>query len=476
MAYGSLLQERRKALHARIVIAIERLIGDRLVEHIERLAHHAARGECWDKALSYSRQAGYKAVARSANREAVTFFEQALSALEHLPKIRDTLEQAVDLRFDLRQPLLPLREFEQILDHLRKAESIAETLNDQRRLARTLSWLAYSYCVTLGDNERAIETGERALAIGRELEDLPLRVLATFYLAYSRWYRGEYRKAIDGLRWTIANLQGDLICERFGMTGYPSVLARGLLAWCLSEVGDFAEGKTCAEEAINIAEALDQPFSQAALRTWLGQFYLAHGDLRTVISLAEQCRALIERWGLPSQGAFADSLLGIAYVLDGRPEAAMPFLEEGAARLAFEKGQIETRAAILLCEAFLLTGRFEQAVGFADGALEASRRRKERGHEAKVLRLLANVAARRDPPDVDEAEARYRESLALAEELEMRPLQAHCHLGLGKLHRRAGRAHEACIELSAAVEMLRSMGMAFWLPEAEAELVEAKRL
>jgi class 3 adenylate cyclase/tetratricopeptide (TPR) repeat protein len=475
VAYGSLLQERRKALHARIVAAIEGLYADRLAEHIERLTHHAQRGEHWEKALSYSRQAGHKGVARSANREAVVFFEQALSALEHLPETRDTLEQAIDLRLDLRQPLLPLREWEQILGHLRKAESIAETLNDQRRLARTLSWLAYSYCITLGDNERAIETGERALAIGRALEDTPLQVLATFYLAYSRWYRGEYRQAIGGLRWILVNLQGELIHERFGMTGYPSVLARGLLAWCLSDVGEFAEGKTCAEEAIRIAEALNQPFSQAALRTWLGQVYLGQGDLRTVISLAEQCRALVERWGLPSQGAFAAALLGVAYVMDGRPETGLPFLEEGAAQLASETGQTGTREAILLCEGFLLACRFEQAVGFANRALDTSTRRKERGHEARVLRLLGSIAARRDPPDADEAESRYRESLAMSKELEMLPLQAHCHLGLGKLYRRTGRAREARIELSAAVEMFRTMQMTFWMPEAESELIEAER-
>ena len=475
VSYGSLLQERRKALHARIAAAIETLYADRLAEHVERLAHHAQRGERWDKALSYSRQAGHKGVARSANREAVTFFEQALSALEHLPETRGTLEQAVDLRLDLRQPLLPLGELEQILGHLRRAESIAETLNDQRRLARTLCWLAYSYSFTLGDNERAIETGERALAIGRALEDVPLRALATFYLAFPRWQRGDYRQAIDGLRWIVVNLKGELIHERFGMTGYPSVLARGLLAWCLSDVGEFVEGRTCAEEAIGIAEALDQPFSQAVLRTWLGQFYLGQGDFRTAISLVEQSRTLVERWGLPRVGANTASLLGVAYVLDGRAADGLSFLEEGAAQLASETGASETRAAVLLCEGFLLAGRFEQAVELASRALNGSRRRKQRGYEAQALRLLGNIAAHRDLPDAGEAEARYRESLALAEELEMRPLQAHCHLGLGKLHRRAGRAHEACTELSAAVEMLRTMGMTFWLPEAETELAEAER-
>ena len=109
VAYGSLLQERRRALHARIVEAIERLYADRLTEQAERLAHHALRGEVWDKAVAYCRQAGTKALARSAFREVVACFEQALAALRHLPESRATQEQAIDLRFDLRTALLGTR-------------------------------------------------------------------------------------------------------------------------------------------------------------------------------------------------------------------------------------------------------------------------------------------------------------------------------------------------------------------------------
>ena len=94
-------------LHAHIVEALERLAPDRLAEQVERLAHHALRGEVWDKALVYCRQAGEKAMARSAYREAVGYFEQALSALSHLPEQRDTLEQAIDLRLALRSVLHP---------------------------------------------------------------------------------------------------------------------------------------------------------------------------------------------------------------------------------------------------------------------------------------------------------------------------------------------------------------------------------
>jgi tetratricopeptide (TPR) repeat protein len=262
VAYDSLLQERRKGLHARIVNAFESLYPDRLAEHVERAAHHAIRGEMWEQALRYARQAGIKGIARSANREAVTFFEQALSVLNRLPESRGRHEQAIDLRLDMRQALVPLGEFDQILGHLREAETIAETLDDKRRLARILSWMAYSYFFTLGDHDKAIATGQRALALGRELGDTSLQVIATFYLAYPHQQRGDYRQAVDALKAVVATLQGELISRRFGMAGYPAVLSRGLLAWSLGDLGAFVEGRVYADEAIALAEARNQPWSQ----------------------------------------------------------------------------------------------------------------------------------------------------------------------------------------------------------------------
>src|SRR5439155_6195659 len=108
VAYNGLLQERRRVLHARIVEALEALYPDRLAEQVERLSHHAMRGEAWDKAVTYNRQAGARVAARSVYREAVAYFEQALAALEHLPECRATLEQTIDLRLDLRNVLFPL--------------------------------------------------------------------------------------------------------------------------------------------------------------------------------------------------------------------------------------------------------------------------------------------------------------------------------------------------------------------------------
>jgi predicted ATPase len=164
VAYGSLLAERRRVFHARIVEAIERLSSDRLAENVERLGHHAFRGEVWGKALAYLRQAGAKATARSAYREASAYFEQALVALEHLPERCEMKEQAIDLRLDLRQSLMALAEFGRMLDYLREAEGLAMSLGDQRRLGLVSMFMTILFWST-GDPERALDFGQRAFAI-----------------------------------------------------------------------------------------------------------------------------------------------------------------------------------------------------------------------------------------------------------------------------------------------------------------------
>jgi len=120
----------------------------------------------------------------------------------------------------------------------------------------------------------------------------------------------------------------------------------------------------------------------------------------------------------------------------------------------------------------LLAGRLEEAHTLAERALGLARERQGRHHQAYTLRFLGDIAARRDPPESERAEAHYRQALALAEDLGMRPLVAHCHRGLGMLYLKLGRGAQARPELSAAIEMYRAMDMTFWLPQAEAALAQ----
>jgi tetratricopeptide (TPR) repeat protein len=103
-----------------------------------------------------------------------------------------------------------------------------------------------------------------------------------------------------------------------------------------------------------------------------------------------------------------------------------------------------------------------------------TREHQERGNQAYALRLLGDIAAQREPPQMEQAETHYQQALVLADELGMRPLQAHCHRGLGTLYAKIGQREQARAELSAAIDLYRAMDMTFWLLQAEATLAEVK--
>src|SRR3989475_5421386 len=197
VADGSLLHEQRRTLHARIVEALEALAGDRLDDQVERLAQHALRGEVWPKALAYGRQAGDKARTRSAYREAVVCFEQALAALAHLPDSHAATEQAIDLRLGLRTVLNALGEVPgRMLDHLRSAETLAQTLGDQLRLGQVYADMSNNFRMA-GDLDRAIVYSQRALAVAATLGHVGLQARTHLILGYAYYDAGDYPQAVE---------------------------------------------------------------------------------------------------------------------------------------------------------------------------------------------------------------------------------------------------------------------------------------
>jgi tetratricopeptide (TPR) repeat protein len=470
VAYGSLLHERRRALHAQIMAALETLAGDRVAEQVNRLAHHSLRGEVWDKALYYYWKAGAMAGVRSAYREAAACFEQALGALQHLPQNRETIEQTIDLRFDLRNALFDTGEHGPLLEHLRQAETLAQALGDQRRLGWVSSYMTRHFCPT-ADYERAIASGERALAIAAALGDVDLQIATHFHLGQAYYFLGDYERAIDFLKKNVTSLEGELHREHFGLHVPASLYSRTFVIAALAELGAFVEGLVHHEEAVRIAESINQPASLVHPSFSAGLLYLRKGDLDKAIAAFERGLELCQAWNIGGWfGNFA-SYLGYTYALSGRVAEAVPVLEQGVGSNVSTAG-MHLLWRIYLSEAYLLAGRREEASQLAGRALELARQHNERANQAWVLRLLGEIAIQSDPLKVEPAEASYRQALALAEELSMRPLQAHCHRGLGTLYATTGRREQSRTALAAAITLYRAMDMTLWLPQAEATLAQ----
>ena len=229
------------------------------------------------------------------------------------------------------------------------------------------------------------------------------------------------------------------------------------------------DARSHAQEALRIAEGADHPFTLAEALTGVGSVALAEGDLDGAIDALERARALIHAWNLQPWAVLAR--LGHAYALSGRPLEARRLLEEVVrdATTMSSMGVGRAMQLVWLGEAYLLEGRLDDALERAQQAVSLARRHRERGHEAWSLRLLGEIASHRDPPSVETAEGYYREALALAGELGMRPLVAHCHFHLGRLFRKTDQQEQAREHLTRATAMYREMDMRLWLDQAEAE-------
>ena len=468
VTYNSLLLERRRALHAQIMQALETLAANRVAEQVERLAHHALRGEVWDKALAYCRQAGEKAMTRPAFREAVTCFEQALLAAQRLPMQRDLLTQGIDLRINLDAAFLGLGDLRRGFDSLREAVALAEELDDQQRLGRISNSIAH-YVWRMGDYEAAIEYGQRALvhttASGDIVEQARVYgLLGTVYVSL-----GDYRRAADVFRQSMATVAGDLLHARSTGLMLPSVRSRCWLVTCLIELGEFAEGMACGVEAAEIAEAAGHLGSAIYTQHKLGQLVLRRGDLPQAIVLLEQALARCRAADIALFSHTIAGHLGLAYALSGRVAEALPLFEQMVEQ---EMASPQGHAPLLKGQGYLLAGNLEEARALAERALVLSQTHKARGNEAWSLRLLGEIARDGHPLDIAQAETHYRQALALAAELGMRPLQAHCHHGLGALYCQTGQSPQARDELSKAIDMYREMEMTFWLPQAEVALTQ----
>jgi tetratricopeptide (TPR) repeat protein len=200
--------------------------------------------------------------------------------------------------------------------------------------------------------------------------------------------------------------------------------------------------------------------------------HLRQGDLPQAIARLEKGLAICQTADMPLPLQLAAGALGYAYTLSSRLAEAQPLLKQAIELTAARLMSPYPLWAAHLGEAHLLAGRLEEAHQLAERALARARDCKQQAYEAYALRLYGEIAAQRTPLEVEPAAAAYQQAITLTEELSMRPLQAHCHRGLGTLYAKSGQPEQARAALSAAIDLYRAMDMTFWLPQAEAALAQ----
>jgi tetratricopeptide (TPR) repeat protein len=228
-----------------------------------------------------------------------------------------------------------------------------------------------------------------------------------------------------------------------------------------------------AEEGLRIAETVNDPFSQIEACYGVSVVYRRQGDMSRALPMLERAVGLCQEWHIPLFLPRYTAALGLTYALAGRVTAGLALVEQGIEQVV-ARGRPRGLALVVtwLSEAYLLAGRLQEARQRAVQAADLARQYQQRGTQAWALWLLSESTARQASPETEPAASHYRQALALAEELGMRPLVAHCHHGLGRLYGTSGRREQARAALSTAITMYHAMAMTLWLPKAEAALAQ----
>jgi tetratricopeptide (TPR) repeat protein len=354
---------------------------------------------------------------------------------------------------------------------LGEAEARARALDDRARLGWVLARMAMVLRVT-GDSDGAMGAVRQALTLAAELDESALQVEASFRLGEVYLTMGDFGRAAELVRRTVEAADREAGTPRTLMR----IRCRALLVRILGVLGAFAEGRRHGEAALRLATLAGQGATPIIAHAHLGELYLAQGDLAPAIRMLAQGLALCRASGSRTWLRGIAASLGSAYALQGRLAEGHALLEEAISEAIRTRGLYDHAHRVArLSEICHLAGRSEEAWQHARQALNLARQHKERGNEARALHQLGVVHAHADPPDATQAEAYYHQALTLANELGMRPLQAHCHRGLGMLYGKTGRREQARTALATAIELYRAMDMTFWLPQAEAALAQLER-
>jgi class 3 adenylate cyclase/tetratricopeptide (TPR) repeat protein/ABC-type transport system involved in cytochrome c biogenesis ATPase subunit len=459
VAYESLLKSRRYQLHGQIARALQEKFPDIVASQPEMVAHHFTQAGLLDAAIEYWLKAGTKAYSLYANEDAVRFFERASTLLQKLPETRHNLERAVDIRFQLRNALLPLGETDRILRSLDELDPILSRLGDKLRSAQYAAYRCNHHFL-IGEQHRAIEFAETAIRLAREHGDRGVLGESLYRLGQSYNALGEYRQAIMLLEQSLEFNADVPHRDGFNQFTVPSVIKRTWLVMALVECGHFDAAMSHAKRALEIAEDADHPLSEVLGWLSIGHVLLRKREIEGAVSALERGLDLCDRWSLQVWRPRLVSDLGIAYARSGRTKEGLELAQQALSgaelmHLIVDKPGLLVR----LGQVYLIAGRVEAALTLGKQAVEIAVAHDAKGDEAWARFLIGRACWASDPKDLDESEEQLNIARRLAAECEAHPLAAFCHTTLSAIYCQRGDQAKAQEFDAAAAATYRELGM-----------------
>ena len=448
VAYGSLLQDRRRAHHGRIVAAIEKLYSDRISEQIELLAHHAFRGELWEKAVDYLHQAGKKAAGRSATREAIAYFEQALEALKHLPEDHSTIEKAINIRVDLGPALVSTKGFPatEVEENYTRARVLCEQFGETPQLFPVLWGLARMHD-TRGELRIGRGLGEQLLTLAQRVQDPALLLEAHHELWANLSALGELTAARTHTEQGFALYDSQQHKHHAFLYGGhdPGVCSGYHAAEVLWLLGYPDHALRRSRESLALARELSHPSTMANVLFFAAWFHHHRGEWQIFQARVEEGMTLATEHGFSRWLAQATFLQGWLLVEQEQKQAGIAKMVEALAteRAGIGLARWNALFAASLAEAYGRTGQIGEGLNVVNEELANRRVTECCCYEAELHRIKGELLLRETAADEQQAEACFRNALKIARGQSAKSLELRAVMSMSRLWQRQGKKAEA---------------------------------
>ncbi len=446
-AYATLLRARRRQLHEAIAAALEREFPETVATQPELLAHHCTEAGLTEEAVQYWRRAGERALARSANPEAIAHLTRGIQLLDSLPQSRRRDEQELVFQAALIAPLWTSRGFgspEAERASRRALELCERVAPDTPAHFRALYGLAYAYLMP-GDLCRARPLAEQLLDLAERVQDPELLAYAYFEMGCELLWSAELAAARAHLERGIALYDPEWGRPASSRHAYNCAsnchmfLTR--VYWHLGYPGQALRHEG---QAIAIAEDISHPFSQAVALSFAAALHQLRGETRRTQELAETLLALATEQVFPFAAAHAMVWRGWALVEQGQSEEGIAQLRDGLVAYRATGAELESSHFLgLLAEACRDTGRTEEGLRAIAEALDHVAQTGIVYYEPELYRLEGELRLRQDPADEQKAEACFQRAVAIARRQEAKSWELRVATSLARLWRDQGKRTEA---------------------------------